>query len=74
MSIVTNVIRNLGIVGSRLPRIAEFKLTFRRALPLNMKVGRSKAWASAGAAEQFQRNQMTSRALNESMARLPVAR
>ena len=74
MSIVTNVIRDLGIIGSHLPRIAEFKLIFRRASALNIRVGRSEAWASPAAAEQFQRNQMTSRALSESMARLNVAR
>jgi hypothetical protein len=57
-----------------LPKIAELKLGFRRALPLNVRVGGSKAWASQRDAEQFQRNQVTSRGLNELMARLPVAR
>jgi len=74
MSIVTSVIRNLGIIGSHLPKIDEFKLSFIRAVPLNIRLGRSKAWASPRAAEQFQRDQMTSRALGESMARLPLAR
>jgi len=74
MSIVTNVIRDLGIIGSHLPRIAEFKLIFRRASAPNIGVGRSEAWASPEAAEQFQRNQLTSKAVSESMARLHVAR
>ena len=74
MSIVTDVVRDLGIIGSHVPKISELKLVFHRAVPLNMRVGRAKAWASPKAAEQFQRNQMTSRALSESMSRFPLAR
>jgi hypothetical protein len=74
MSIVTNVIRNLGIIGSHLLKIDEFKLSFIRAVPLRIRLDCSKAWASPGAAEQFQRDQTTRRALDESMARLPLAR
>ncbi len=55
-------------------KIGELKVGIRRALPLNVGVGPPKAWASQRDADQFQRNQVTSRALNESMARLPVAR
>jgi hypothetical protein len=74
MSIVTNVIRDLGIISAHLPRISDFKLSFIRAATLNIRFGRSKAWASPELAERFQRNQMASMALHESMARLPVAR
>lgn len=74
MSIVTNVIRNLGIIGSHLSKINEFKLSSIRAVPLRIRLGCSKAWASQRAAEQFQRDQMTSRALDESMASLLLAR
>jgi hypothetical protein len=74
MSIVTNVIRKLGIDGSHLPKIDEFKLSFIRAVPLNMRLDRSKAWASPKAAEQFQRNQWLVGLSNESMTRLPLAR
>ena len=74
MSIVTNMIRGLGIIGSYLPRIGNFERTFIRAVSLDMRLHRSKAWDSPRVAEQFQRNQMASRALSESMARLSIAR
>ena len=74
MSIVTDMVRNLGMIGSQLPKIAGLKAILHHAVLLNMRVGRSKAWASPTAAEQFQRNQMTSRALSESMSRFPLAR
>ena len=74
MSIVTNMIRSLGIIGSHLSRIDDFERSFIRAVSLDVRLRRSKAWTSPGAAEQFQRNQMASRVLDESMARLPIAR
>ena len=73
MSIVTNVIRDLGIIGSHLPRTNDFKLRIRAAA-LNIRLGRSKAWASPELAERFQRNQLASRALAESMAKLSLTR
>ena len=74
MNIVTDVVRNIGMIGSQLPKVPGLKAIFHRAVLLNMRVGRSKAWASPTAAEQFQRNQMTSRALSELIARFPTAR
>lgn len=74
MSIVTNVIRDLGVIGSHLPRTNDFKLSFIRAATLNIRLGRSKAWASPELAERFQRNQLVSRALDESMAKLSLTR
>ena len=74
MSIVTNMIRGLGIIGSYLPSIGSFERSFIRAISLGMRPLRSKAWDSPRAAEQFQTNQMASRALEESMARFPIAR
>ena len=74
MSIVTSVIRDLGIIGSNLPKIHKFKFSFIRANPLNTRLARSKAWASPEAAEQFQRSQLTSRALSESVARFPLSK
>jgi len=74
MSIVTNMIRSLGIIGSHLPRIDNFKRSFIRAVSSDIRLRHSKAWASPEAAEQFQRNQMASRVLDESIARLPIAR
>ncbi len=71
MSIATNVIRKLGIVGSYLPKIDEFKLSFIRAVPLNMTLDRSKAWTPPEAAEQLQRNQWLVGLSNKPMARLP---
>lgn len=74
MSIVANVIRDLGIIGSHLSRISDFKLSFIRAVTLSAKFGRSKAWASPELAERFRRNQMVSRALDESMVKFSLAR
>jgi hypothetical protein len=73
MSIVTNMIRSLGIIGSHLSRIDDFERSYIRAVSLDIRLRRSKAWSSPGAAEQFQRNQMASRVLDESMARLRIA-
>jgi hypothetical protein len=74
MGILTNVIRDLGVMSSYLWRINDLKLSFIRALTLNIRFGRSKAWASPELADRFQRNQMVSTTFDESMARLPVAR
>ena len=74
MSIVTNMIRSLGIIGSHMSRIDDFERSFIRAVSLKARLRRSEAWTSQGAAEQFQRNQMANRILDESMARLPIAR
>jgi len=74
MSIVSNVIQKLGIIGLHLPKIDDLGLGFIRAVPWNMRLGRSKAWAWPRAAEEFQRNQIATKALAESMARLPLAR
>jgi hypothetical protein len=74
MSIVTNMIRNLAIIGSHLLKIVDFERSFIRAVSLDRRLSRSKAWVSPRAAEQFQRSQMTSRAFDESMARLRIAR
>jgi hypothetical protein len=74
MSIVTSVIRDFGMIGSHLLKIGRFKLSFIRAVPLNIRVERSKAWASPSAAGQFKRNQIVARALDESLARFPLAR
>ena len=74
MSIVTNMIRSLGMIGSHLSRIDDFERSFIRAISLDVRPRHSKAWASPGAAEQFQRNQLASRGLDESMAKLPIAR
>lgn len=74
MSIVTNMIRSLGIIGSHLSRVDDLERSFTRAVSLDIRLRRSKAWPSPEAAKQFQRNQMASRVLDESMARLPIAR
>jgi len=74
MSIVTNIIRSLGIIGTYLLRIDYFERSFFRAVSLDASPNHSKAWASPGAAEQFQRNQIASRVFDKSMARLPIAR
>jgi hypothetical protein len=74
MSIVTNMIRSLGIIGSHMSTIDDFERSFIRAVSLDARLRRSKAWASPEAAEQFQRNQMANRVLDESMAKLPIAR
>jgi hypothetical protein len=74
MNVVTNMIRSLGIISTHLSRIDDFERSIIRAFSLGVRLSRSKAWASPRAAEQFQRNQMTSKALDESMARLPIAR
>jgi hypothetical protein len=74
MSIVTNMIRSLGIIGSHLPRTDNFERRFIRAVSLDVRLSPSKVWASPRAAEQFQRYQMAGRVLDESMARLLIAR
>jgi len=74
MSIVTNVIQKLGIIGLHLPKADGLGLSLIRAVPLKVRLGRSEAWAWPRAAEEFQRNQIASRAVVESMARLPLAR
>jgi hypothetical protein len=76
MSIVTNMIRGLGIIGSQLPKIVDFERSLIRnwVVSSHVRISRSKAWASSRAAGQFKRDQMTRRAFDESMARLPIAR
>jgi len=74
MSIVTNVIRKLGISDSHMPNMDELEANLIREVPFNARLGGSKGWASPKDGQQFQRNQMVSRAFNESMARLPLAR
>jgi hypothetical protein len=74
MSIVTNMIHGLGVIDSQLPKIVDFERNLIRAISLDVRTGRSKPWASTRDAEQFARNQMTSRAFDESMVRLPIAR
>ena len=74
MSIVTTMIRGLGSIGSLLPKIGIFERSLIHLVSLGTRLGPSKAWVSPSAAEQFRRNQMARRALNESMTRLPIAR
>jgi len=74
MSIITSVIRDLGVMSSYLSRINDLKLSFIRAATLNIRFGRSKAWASPELAQRFQRSQAVRTAFDESMARLSMAR
>jgi hypothetical protein len=74
MSIVTTVMGKLGIIGSQLPKIHEFKLNLIQIGALREYSGWGKAWFSPKVAEEFRRTHLANRVFNESMTRLPLAR
>jgi hypothetical protein len=74
MSIVTTVMGKLGIIGSQLPKIHEFRLNLVRIDAPKVGSGWAKAWVSPKVAEEFQRTHLANRVFNESMTRLPLAK
>ena len=74
MNITTYVIQRSGIGNSYLLKRDELESSLMREVSFNPRIDGSKAWASPKDAQQFQANQLTSMALNETMARLRLAR
>ena len=71
MSIVMSLLGKLGIINSPLPKIHQFKLSLVNIRGL--RIG-SKDWPSQAADEEFRTHETLRRSVNESLAKLPVAR
>lgn len=76
MSIVTTVLDKLGFIGSIWPKFAslESKPTPSYVLAPSVSFGRAKAWSSPARAEEFHREELARRTLNEFQGRLPISR
>jgi hypothetical protein len=76
MSIVTNVLNKLGLTGTVNRKINCFapklNIQFSQILWKNLRLGRE--WPSTRRSEEFQREKMARRAINEMQGRLQLAR
>jgi hypothetical protein len=76
MSIVTTVLGKFGFIGAMRPKIASLgsKLTGGHSVLPHVSLGRPREWFSPNRAEDFRREELARRAMNQFQGRLPIAR